>query len=255
MTIELYHAGLTTCSKKARLCLNEKGLDYVSHYVNLREFENHTPEYLAINPNGVVPTLIHDGKAIIESTFINEYIDEVFPGPALSPTDPVLRAQMRSWGKMADDYGLAAVRIPTWSRTKLAAIDALKESDNLDAAVARIPLKDHRDKYRQIAAGGFSEKEFEDAYAKMDFVYDRVELALQEGGPYLVGEMFTLADINMLPFIDQFAKYRPQLIDDGAHPKTKAWLDRVLARPAVVKVYNPSKEAPARPPARSQSAA
>ena len=62
--LELYHAGLTTCSKKARLCLAEKGLDYVSHYVNLRERENHRPEYLAINPNGVVPTLVHDGRTI-----------------------------------------------------------------------------------------------------------------------------------------------------------------------------------------------
>lgn len=255
MTLELYHAGLTTCSKKARLCLNEKSVDYISRYVNLRLFENHTPEYLALNPNGVVPTLIHDGKSIVESTFINEYIDEVFPGPALSPSDPLLRAQMRSWGKMADDYGLAAVRIPTWSRTKLAGIDALKESNSFDEAVARIPLQDHRDKYRQIAAGGFTEKDFEDAYAKMDFVYGRVETALENGGPYLVGNQFTLADINMLPFIDQFAKYRPQLIDDGAHPKTKEWLDRVLARPAVIKVYNPSDEAPGRPPEQGKSAA
>lgn len=255
MTLELYHAGLTTCSKKARLCLNEKGLDYISRYVNLRAFENHTPEYLAINPNGVVPTLIHDGKTIVESTFINEYIDEVFPDPALTPSDPLLRAKMRGWGKMADDFGLAAVRIPTWSRTKLDAINALRESNQLDAAIARIPLQDHRDKYRRIAAGGFSEKEFEDAYAKMDFVYDRVEGALRDGGPYLVGAMYTLADINMLPFIDQFAKYRPQLFADGAHPKTREWLDLILARPAVIKVYNPSDEAPARPPATSQSAA
>lgn len=254
MTIELYHAGLTTCSKKARLCLNEKGLEYTSHYVNLRGFENHTPEYLALNPNGVVPTLIHDGQPVVESTFINEYIDEVFPGPSLTPSDPLLRAKMRSWSKMADDYGLAAVRIPTWSRTKLETITALKESDGLDEVVARIPLQDHRDKYRQIAAGGFSQKEFDDAYAKMDFVYDRVEKALEEGGPYLVGDMFTLADINMLPFIDQFAKYRPQLFEDGAHPKTREWLELIMARPAVIKVYNPSDEAPARPPA-SQSAA
>ena len=127
----------------------------------------------------------------------------------------------------------------------------MKESDNLDAAIARIPLQDHRDKYRQIAAGGFSEKEFEDAYAKMDFLYGRVEKALREEGPYLVGDMFTLVDIHMLPFIDQFAKYRPQLVDDGAHPKTKEWLDRAMARPAVIKVYNPSDEAPSRPPAPS----
>ncbi len=245
--LELYHAGLTTCSKKARHCLAEKGLDYVSHYVNLRRFENHRPEYLALNPNGVVPTLVDDGTVIIESTFINEYLDEVFPDPPLRPSDAAATARMRGWGKMADDFGLSAVRIPTWSRTKADAIGALKEAGTLDEAIARIPLKDHRDKYRKIAEGGFSEAEFEDAHAKMDFVHARAEAALAEG-PYLVGEMFTLADVNMLPFIHQFGKYREELLDPARHPRTADWHARMMARPAVVKTYTPSDEAPERPP-------
>lgn len=250
--LELYHAGLTTCSKKARLCLVEKGLDYVSHYVNLRAFEHHTPEYLAINPNGVVPSLVHDGRVIIDSTFINEYLEEVFPDPALAPADPVLKAKMRNWGKIADDYGLSAVRVPTWTRTKADNVKAM-DSDELDKVIARIPLLDHRNKYRALSGEGFSEKEFEDAYAKMDFVYGRAEQALGEG-PYLVGEMFTLADINMLPFIDQFAKYRPELLESGDYPRTADWHARMMARPTVEKVYSPSDEAPGRPPA-AQSAA
>jgi glutathione S-transferase len=245
--LELYHAGLTTCSKKARHCLAEKGLDYVSHYVNLRQFENHRPEYLALNPNGVVPTLVHDGTVIVESTFINEYLDEVFPDPPLRPADPAATARMRGWGKMADDFGLSAVRIPTWNRTKADGIGALKQAGTLDEAIARIPLKDHRDKFRKIAEGGFSEAEFEDAYAKMDFVYDRAEAALADG-PYLTGEMFTLADINMLPFIYQFGKYRAELLDPARHPHTVDWHARMMARPATIKTYTPSDEAPARPP-------
>ena len=75
--LELYHSGLTACSKKTRLCLREKGLDYVSHYIDLSRFEQHTPEYLALNPNGLVPTLVHDGAVIIESTVINEYLEDV----------------------------------------------------------------------------------------------------------------------------------------------------------------------------------
>jgi glutathione S-transferase len=255
MTLELYHAGLTTCSKKSRLCLAEKGLDYVSHYVNLREFENHTPEYHAINPNGVVPSLVHDGRVIIESTFINEYLDEVFPDPPLAPADPVLKATMRVWGKMADEYGLSAVRIPTWSRTKKDGVQALKDKGDLDDVIARIPLKDHRDKYRKIAEGGFGEDEFADAHAKMDFVFARAEAALAEG-PWLVGEMYTLADINMLPYIDQFGKYRPELLDAANHPRCADWHTRMMARPAVIKTYSPSDEAPARPPGpRGRSAA
>ena len=94
--LELYHAGLTACSKKSRIVLKEKGLDYVSHYVSLSDFEHHDSEYLKLNPNGLVPTLVHDGAVIIESTVINEYLDEVTEGNML-PADPLERAHCRAW--------------------------------------------------------------------------------------------------------------------------------------------------------------
>ena len=59
--LELYHSGLTTCSKQVRHCLREKGLSYKSRYVELWRYENLSPDYLELNPNGVVPTLVHDG--------------------------------------------------------------------------------------------------------------------------------------------------------------------------------------------------
>jgi glutathione S-transferase len=65
--LELYHSGLTTCSKQVRHCLREKGLAYASRYVELWRYENLSPDYLALNPNGVVPTLVHDGTPIIIS--------------------------------------------------------------------------------------------------------------------------------------------------------------------------------------------
>ena len=81
--LELYHAGRTTCSRKARLCLAEKGLDYVSHYMNLGAFENHAPEYLKLNPNGVVPTLVHDGRVIIEPLPVGSIVARpTWHGPA-----------------------------------------------------------------------------------------------------------------------------------------------------------------------------
>jgi glutathione S-transferase len=154
---------------------------------------------------------------------------------------------MRVWGKLADEVGLSAVRIPTWTRTKTANIEKLRDSGELDAVIARIPLKDHRDKYRQIAGAGFSKAEFDDAYAKMDYLFAKTEAALADG-PWLVGDQYTLADINMLPFITQFGGYRPELLDGKSHPGTKAWFDRCMARPAVIKTYSPSDEAPERPP-------
>ena len=64
MAIELYHNGMSTCSQKVRLTLAEKGQDFHSHHFNLRARDQHKPEYLELNPNGVVPTIIHDEKII-----------------------------------------------------------------------------------------------------------------------------------------------------------------------------------------------
>jgi glutathione S-transferase len=160
---------------------------------------------------------------------------------------------MRVWGKLADEYGLSAVRVPTWTRTKKANIDALNEKGELDAVIARIPLQDHKDKYRLIAGEGFSDADFEEAYAKMDTLYAKTEAALANG-PWLVGGQYTLADINMLPFITQFGAYRPELLDGKSHPRTKEWHTRCMARPAVIKTYTPSDEAPERPPQKQPAA-
>ena len=93
--LELYHYGDSLCSMKTRFCLLEKGVEYESHFVDLLQWEHLTEEYKKLNPNSVVPTIVHDGMPIIESTIINQYIDEVFDGPSLTPEDPGERARMR----------------------------------------------------------------------------------------------------------------------------------------------------------------
>jgi len=73
--ITLYHGLASTCSEKVRMCLYENGMGFGSRLLNLQKFEQHDPEYLALNPNGVVPTLVHNGRPIIESSIIIEYLD------------------------------------------------------------------------------------------------------------------------------------------------------------------------------------
>lgn len=92
--LELYHDSDSIMSFKVRFCLAEKGLDWQEHRTILGRFENLTPQYMKINPDAVVPTLIHDGEVILESTVINEYLDEVFPSPSLKPATPLERARM-----------------------------------------------------------------------------------------------------------------------------------------------------------------
>jgi glutathione S-transferase len=238
--LELYHAGLTTCSKKSRLALKEKGLPYKSHYMRLDKFEHHTPDYLKINPDGIVPTLVHDGSVVLESGVINEYVDEVFPEVPLRPSDPLTRARMRVLCKMADEYALPATRVPTWTRTKAAQLKAMDEAA-FARVVAETPLVDHRLKLQALKGDGFTKKEFEEAWGRMEYVYDRCEAALADG-PYLVGKMYTLADIALLPYVFAFTLTRPELMT--SHPRTREWYERVMARPAVRETYEPSAEAP-----------
>lgn len=238
MTLELYHAGLTSCSKKSRLCLKEKGLAYTSHFIRLNKFDHHDPAYLRLNPNGLVPTLVHDGKVIIESGVINEYVDEVFPERPLRPADPAARAQMRVFCKIADEYGLPATRIPTWTRTKSEQIKGMSVKE-FNKVVKETPLIDHQLKLRALKGKGFTKKEFDEAYGKMDYVYDRCEAALASG-PYLAGDMYTLADIAILPYAHAFKEVRPELMT--TRPRMQDWYERVMARPAVQATYLPSEE-------------
>jgi len=101
--LELYQFNNSVCSQKVRLTLCEKGLEWETHEVNLFTSEQYDPAYLALNPKGVVPTLVHDGKPIIESTLICEYVDDTFPDPKLAPSDPYDRARMRLWSKAVDE--------------------------------------------------------------------------------------------------------------------------------------------------------
>ena len=77
--LTLYHGRTSVCSVKARLALAEKGVDFDSKLLTLRG-DQFDPAYMKLNPNAVVPTLVHDGRVIIESTVIMHYIDEAFAG-------------------------------------------------------------------------------------------------------------------------------------------------------------------------------
>src|SRR5690606_5866217 len=88
---------------KVRITLAEKGQAFESRHFILRAGDQHRPEYLKLNPNGVVPTIVHDGRVVYESAVIDEYLDDVFPDPPLRPSDAWERARMRIWVKQLDE--------------------------------------------------------------------------------------------------------------------------------------------------------
>ena len=86
-TIELYHTINSVCAQKVRIQLEEKGLPWTSKLMTLRG-DQFSPDYLKLNPNGVVPTLVHDGEPVIESSVILYYLEDCFPSPCLMPQEP-----------------------------------------------------------------------------------------------------------------------------------------------------------------------
>ena len=228
--LELYHGLASTCSKKVRLCLYEKGLAFRSHLLNLQALEQHSPEYLTLNPNGVVPTLVHRGEPIVESNVIIEYIDDEFPYPPLHPDDSLGRAKMRWWIQFSGDVAYAAIALPTW--LKISAPVARKLSDEeLKQVLARIPTKERRERWERVARDGVLQQEIEDCYAEMERVLTKVNEAVARG-LWLAGDTYSLADIAMIPFVDRIHNLRPDLCPPERYPGVEDWYRRLKARPA-----------------------
>lgn len=232
----LYHGMASTCSKKVRLALYEKDIPFESRLLDLQKFEQHTPEYLALNPNGVVPTLVHCGKAITESSVIIEYIEDAFPDVPLVPKDPYARAQMRLWTKFSDSVAYSAVYVPTWSIMAKRAEASISE-DKLQDVLERIPTKERRDRWETVAREGFSEKEIQDAYDKMHQCLSKIDDAVLRG-PWLAGKTYSLADIAMIPFIDRIRNLKPDYLDEEKYPRAIQWEQAMRVRPAFDKAFD-----------------
>jgi glutathione S-transferase len=248
--LELYHSGLTTCSKQVRHCLREKGLTYTSRYVELWRYENLSPAYLALNPNGVVPTLVHDGVPIINSFCINEYIEDVFPEPPLRPADLKERARMRYWAWTADEVHLQLARL-THARMLQARVKDLAPHDQ-EIMLEHTPVPEKRERWRVLTQGGYSPDQLTAALENVLFVFGRVEEELKLRGPWLAGATFSLGDISMLAIVHRISELDPGRLDRSAFPRLNAWWERAMARPAAKYAYaDGTEETPQRPPTKS----
>ena len=104
MTLELYSASGSLCSQKVKLVLAEKDLEWNNHLLNLLTFKNLQPSYIQLNPQAVVPTLIHNNTVITDSAVIIRYLDEQFQDRILTPVDPKLQEKMNSWIELQNQF-------------------------------------------------------------------------------------------------------------------------------------------------------
>ncbi len=230
--LKLYHAEPVANSLKSLIPLKEKALEFESRYVDLHKFEQHEPWFVAINPEGQVPVLDHDGTIVTHTTVINEYLEDAFPdAPPLRPADPAGKARMRYWNKFVDEHVMNYVSMHGWHRM-VGVIARGIDSGDFEKLVERIPLHEQREKWK-TARSGFSEADLANATRKIEAAVQKVEDQLGES-PWLAGDMYTLADINFFAHCGMMiARMFPEIGNAERSPRLLAWADRMRARPGV----------------------
>lgn len=225
--LELYHNDMSVCAQKVRLALWEKSLAVKLHFFDLRKGDQFADWYLKLNPNGVVPTLVHDGRAVIESTLINEYLDDAFPDPPMRPRDPWARARMRLWTKIPDEglhAACAALSIAIAFRWQFLALSKDELEDNL----RRTPDPARRERKRQGIEKGMSSPGAAEALRFHDRILGNIDVALDES-PWLGGKDYSLADAALTPYVVRLDHLQLRWMWDQ-RPRVAEWYRRIEER-------------------------
>ena len=228
--LELYHSGTSVCAAKVRLALAEKALGWTGHYLDILAGEQFAPAYLKLNPKAVVPTLVHDGSVVRESTVINEYLDEAFPDAPLRPATAAGRAEMRLWTKLVDEEVHPACIVVTFVAShRFTVMDGGPE--NVARFIEKAPNPVQRARRRSWIEGGLDAPEVAEALRGYDKVLQQMDDALATR-PWLAGDALTLADIALVPYVNRFAMIGLSSRWEGLRPHLADWFARIRARPS-----------------------
>ena len=201
MAITLYHDVPSSNSDRVKIALAEKGLAWDGVTVSLAKKDQKRPEHLRRNPYGKIPVIDDDGKILFESCIINEYLDERYPNPPLTPKDPFLRGR----GRILVDYALNYLHDPYWTLRG----EMLKKESERNPAV----MDEKRRTLRKLL--------------------EYLEEALGDK-PYFLGE-FSLTDIAVIPRFLRMEAYGA--MPAPALPQLNQWLERMKERSSVKAIF------------------
>jgi len=242
--LKLFTAHNSICTQKVLLTLIEKGLPWTAEYVDLFNNEQYRPDYLKLNPKGVVPTLIHDGHAIIESTLICEYLDQTFPEPPLVPASAFARAQMRRWSKHIDEGVFEATREISFSAMFRDKMRGMTEEQR-NGRFRNIGDPGRRARMLSTYEKGCESPFVEQGIFAFEKMFGEMEECLSDGRPWLVGADFSLGDINVMPFAARLDYLQILGVWIADRPGVRGWWDRARARPsfsgAIAKLLSPEQ--------------
>jgi glutathione S-transferase len=237
--LDLYHNNISVCAQKVRIVLAEKNAPWTNHHLSLAKGEHLTPEFKRMNPRGVVPVLVHDGNTIVESSVICAYLDDVFPSPPLSPTNPVERATMRLWCKLPDDIlhmACATVSFAiSFGQQLLQQVGA-----GLEERLMKMPDPVRRERQRALIEKGIETSFFRDHIKVFERTIAEMETHLGKT-KWLASDAYTLADAEITPYIERVDRLGLAGLWDN-RPRVADWFVRIKARPSfkAISDYPPS---------------
>lgn len=239
MALTLYHWEPNANSGKPILAMEEKELDFDSHYLDLLNFDQHEPDYLRINPLGTIPALVHDDRMLNESTAIMEYVDAAFRGPSLRPSDSEERWRMRWWMKFLDEYYAPSASMMGWNAFIGPSVRD-KDPDLLKAKIDAIPQPERQVAWRKAIYGLFTEEELAESARRVAEGARLFEENLKRHR-WIAGETFSLADINAMNLV-YFMPANPNgAVGPDKTPYTMEWLYKMAERPATQRAWSRGK--------------
>ena len=229
--VTLYHWEPNANSGKPMLALMEKGVPFASHYIDMLQFDQHKPEYLAINPQGTIPAMTHGDKVLTESTAIMEYVDNAFSGPSLMPADARDKWRVRWWMKFMDQWLAPSFSMFGWKFFVGPNALASHGKEALEEAIARIPLPERQVAWRKAVYGLFSDAEMAESGRRIDVGIRMLEAELGKR-EWLASDRYSLADVNGFNLAYAMPLSQPHLSNDEVTPNIMRWLRAIYRRPA-----------------------
>ena len=225
--ITLYHNGPSTCSQKVRMILELKNINYESKIIDLLNGGQHDPEYVQLNPYHLVPTLVADGEVLIESSLINEYLEDAFPEVPARSSDPIKIHQMRLWAKYVDTYHphCGAITYGIGMRNIL----LMKPKEELEIDLKNIPDPIKRSARRDLIEKGLDAPLVIEGIKQSRVFLDKLESELSTS-EWLFNDSFGIADAAALPYIIRMEQLGlSELFNVSTRPNICAWYERIKA--------------------------
>jgi len=221
-----------------RFALEEKKLAWKSHYVDILKGEQFDPAYLRLNPKAVVPTLVHNGEVLVESTVICEYLDDEFPDPPLKPSGSMDRARMRLWTKVVDEDLQPTCKYITYAschRHIIRRMPPEKLAEFMSGPAAEAETRVAGDPYwveskRKIVEEGIAAAGVGQKFRMYDRYLQKMEDALGSR-QWLAGDAFSLADIALTPYVNRLDMLGMSEMWTLQRPLLTNWFERIQSRP------------------------